>query len=416
MNVLDIISAPWAITPSKLEQIREAYYARVRGEESEWLAKGGPVQSGTHVPYTVEDGIATINVSGVIAQRANLMTQISGGTSSQMLSADFDRALADPMVDAIVFAIDSPGGIVSGTPELAAKVFAARGQKPIASWTDSRMLSAAYWIGSAADQVFVSSNVTEVGSIGIVVAHRDISQAEAKEGVKTTEIYAGKYKRIATSHAPLSEEGKAHIQEMVDYIYHGFVGAVATHRGAPVEEVLNRMAEGRVHIGKQAIAAGLVDGTASLDEVKAKLRNRVAVTRSAPTSISYQETTVMQEIRQPQARARDLAGPSRTSGNSPVAAVPYSKLSREEQLNACTAEFNGNKEIRDEFGSVGLLAAWRAAEASGNIRIVRGPAPMQSTHKLMADARRRYAENPALQSAFGSERLYVAHCLADGQI
>jgi ClpP class serine protease len=77
-------------------------------------------------------------------------------------------------------------------------------------------------------------------------------------GVKTTEIVAGKYKRIASRYAPLSEEGMAVLQEAVDYLYSVFVNDVAKFRGVTEEDAL-RMADGKVFIGKQSIKAGLVD-------------------------------------------------------------------------------------------------------------------------------------------------------------
>ena len=128
------------------------------------------------------------------------------------------------------------------------------------------MASAAYWIGSAADKVYIGNNVTTVGSIGVITSHMDTSKAEEKAGLKTTEIYAGRYKRIASQYAPLTDEGKAVIQEGVDYVYSVFVNAVAAHRGVSEKEAL-AMADGRVFTGKQAISAGLVDGVSTLSAI-----------------------------------------------------------------------------------------------------------------------------------------------------
>ena len=83
--------------------------------------------------------------------------------------------------------------------------------------------------------------------------------------MKTTEIFAGKYKRIASSHHPFTEAGQQYIQDMVDYLYSVFVGEVANQRGTDTETVFKNMADGRVFIGQQAVSAGLVDGVATLD-------------------------------------------------------------------------------------------------------------------------------------------------------
>jgi hypothetical protein len=105
----------------------------------------------------------------------------------------------------------------------------------------------------------------------VVASHVDFSKLEESLGVKTTEITAGKYKRIASEYAPLSKEGKAYIQEQVDHIYSVFVDAVAKHRGVSSEEVVQRMADGRIFIGRSALDAGLVDGVSTMEGLIGKL-------------------------------------------------------------------------------------------------------------------------------------------------
>ena len=276
MRLIDIINAPWAITPDMLSEVQAIYSRHLRGEKID-LDK---LRADTGLPfasepkgYTVEDGVAVLPIDGVIAKRMNLFSKISGGVSTELVGRDFQAAMGDRQVEAIVLAIDSPGGTVDGTPELGNLIHAARGAKPILACTDGMMCSAAYWIGSAADQVFISSEVAQVGSIGVVAKHLDVSGAEAKSGVKTTEITAGKYKRAASQYGPLTEEGKAVIQEAVDHVYSVFVEDVARNRGVSVAEVLTGMADGRVYNGSKAIEAGLVDGVATLAETIQQARD-----------------------------------------------------------------------------------------------------------------------------------------------
>ena len=121
------------------------------------------------------------------------------------------------------------------------------------------------------------------------------SKAQAAAGVKTTEIFAGQYKRIASNYAPLSKEGRQTMQDQVDYTYSLFVGAVAKHRGVSTDVVLQDMADGRIFIGQQAIDAGLVDGVSTLELLVAQLnasrasgqsvgasRNRAGVAQPKP--------------------------------------------------------------------------------------------------------------------------------------
>jgi len=276
MRLIDIITSPWAIQPEKLVEIRGIYETHLRGEKIDIKAVeariGKPLNNQPQ-GYEVIDGVAVIPVDGVIAKRMNLFTQISGGVSTDLLARDLKAAINDPSIRAIVLAIDSPGGTVDGTVDIARLVYESRGVKPIVAYTDGTMASAAYWIGSATDKVYIGNDATLVGSIGVVAMHQDVSRAEEQRGIKTTEVYAGRYKRIASQYAPLSEEGRAYLQDRVDYLYSVFVSAVADNRGVPVEKILKDMADGKVFSGKQAVEAGLVDGVSTLDALIASLKS-----------------------------------------------------------------------------------------------------------------------------------------------
>lgn len=277
-RLIDIVNSPWAIQPDKLVEIQGIYLTHLRGEKIDIAAiearLGRPLANEPKA-YEVVDGVAILPLEGVVAKRMNLFSQISGGVSTDLASRNLDQALADPNVHSIIQYVDSPGGTVDGTQTYAEKVFSARGVKPIVTLASGTMASAAYWFGAAADEVYITDGTTAVGSIGIVAKHVDQSGAEAKAGVKTTEIAAGKYKRIASAYEPLSEEGRQTMQDQVDYVYSIFVGDVARYRGTDEETVLKDMAEGRVFVGQQAIDAGLVDGVSTLDALVARLnRNR----------------------------------------------------------------------------------------------------------------------------------------------
>jgi signal peptide peptidase SppA len=280
MRLLDVLNAPWAIVPEKLLEIREVYLTHLRGEQidlREVEARLGRPLDNKPKSYDVLDGVAVLSVEGVIAKRMNLFMEISGGVSAQLLERDFKAALDDREAHSILLHVDSPGGTVDGTQELARLIREARGQKPIVALIEGMGASAAYWLASAAERVFITGDTTQVGSIGVVATHTDFSAAEEKRGIKVTEITAGKYKRIASQHRPLSEEGRATIQEQVDHIYSVFVEEVAQNRGTNVETVLANMADGRIFLGRQAIEAGLVDGVRTLDGLIAELNQRAQV-------------------------------------------------------------------------------------------------------------------------------------------
>lgn len=290
MRLLDVINTPWALAPEKLLEIQAIYETHLRGEKIDIKAVearlGQPLVNEPK-PYQVVNGVALVPMIGVLAKRANMFTQISGGTSTQMIGDWLDQAAADQQVTSIILEIDSPGGQVDGVQQLAGKVQSIRAAgKTVVAWINGVGASGAYWVASAAERVLVSDSTTMVGSIGVVATHVDVSQREQQMGVKTTEITAGKYKRISSSYAPLSEEGRATIQQQVDAIYSVFVGDVSANRGVGVEEVLNRMADGRVFIGQAAQEAGLVDGVSTLSALIQELQPRPGAGRMSSNKSS----------------------------------------------------------------------------------------------------------------------------------
>ena len=268
MQLSDVINSPWAIQPEILNEIQNVYAAHIRNEKIDIAAVeariGKPLANDSQ-GYTVQNGVAVIPIHGVTGKRMNMFSQISGGASTQLIERDVKNAVNDPKVKSILLHIDSPGGTVDGTQNLASVIRDARSQKPVMTFADGTMASAAYWVGSATDEIVASSETTQVGSIGVVATHTDYSKSEEASGIKTTEITAGKYKRIASSNAPLTKEGREYLQDQVDQLYTIFVDEVAQNRGSDAETVIDRMADGRVFLAKEAQRRGMVDHIASLE-------------------------------------------------------------------------------------------------------------------------------------------------------
>jgi signal peptide peptidase SppA len=249
----------WAMHLPKLDEISLFFEKRINGVNIDF-AKTADMQDGITADktYQVQDSIAIIPIFGSLLKRANLMTSISGGTSMQILEREIAKALSDDDVEGILLNVDSPGGTVDGTKQLADFIYNNRGTKPIVAFTDGMMCSAAYWIASAAD-CRIAYDTSLVGSIGVATVHYDRSGADEKDGVKRTIITAGKFKQITNDANPLSDEARKLIQTELDDIYAMFLSDVSRNIGVDKAMVLEDMAEGRVFLGKKAMDAGLVD-------------------------------------------------------------------------------------------------------------------------------------------------------------
>lgn len=405
--LIDLLTQPWAIIPEKLIEIHAIYAAHLRGERADIAAieaASGKALQNDPQGYTVEDGVAVVPLTGVLAKRANLFQAISGGASHQLFARDVNAALADPKVNAILIEADSPGGSADGTQLAAQAVAAARGVKPIVTLADGTMASAAYWIGAYADSVYAVDSGTQVGSIGVAVAHVDISRAEQMMGRKTTEIYAGQYKRIASAYAPLTEPGRATLQDMVDTLYGIFVQAVATARGASVERVLADMADGRMFIGQQAVDAGLVDGIATRDQALADLRSRVASQGRVITLAPARRTPAALLFAADPQRRRTAAEPK----DSPMARAEVTidvNMALDAQASVLAAEY---PDIAAELRRQGAAAE---RQRVADVRAQSLPGHEALIEQLVADGKTSGPE--AAVAVLQAERALSAQRLAD---
>lgn len=270
------IENPWAIMPRKLAVLQEIVARHVAGEKLDAEEVQVRIHGATRPPDRQVSNVAILQLFGTIFPRANLMTDISGATSAERFAAQFSELVKDPKVGAIVLDVDSPGGNVLGIAELSKKIFEARGQKPIVAIANHLMASAAYWIGTAADEVVITPS-GEVGSIGVFSVHEDFSAALEKEGIKISLISDGKYKLEGNPYEPLTEEARAAIQERVSEYYDEFINSVARNRGVNPVNVRNGFGEGRIAGARQAVELGMADRVGTLEETIDQLLNRQTI-------------------------------------------------------------------------------------------------------------------------------------------
>ncbi|MFY9292698.1 MAG: S49 family peptidase [Methylorubrum rhodinum] len=226
--------------------------------------------------------IAVINIMGVVAHHASQVDNISGpgGTSTARVGQSFDAAMSDPAVKAIILHVDSPGGSVAGVQELADKIFAARGRKPIIAQVNSTAASAAYWIASQADEMVVTPS-GQVGSIGVYGSHRDVSAAAEKQGLKVTFFAWPPQKVDGNQFAPPSAEFTDKAMTDVKTVYGQFAGTVARGRGVKRSEVEEGFGRGGVELAGNAVKLGMADRVATMEDTMRRVARMKAPTTGA---------------------------------------------------------------------------------------------------------------------------------------
>jgi signal peptide peptidase SppA len=200
----------------------------------------------------VIDGIMHIPVGGPIGNRLGSFEKGAGAVDVQDITDELAQAESDPSVNAILIHFDSPGGMVSGTPELADRISSV--EKPIYAFTNGQLASAAYWLAAATDGIFATKSA-DIGSIGVYIPWADTTEAHAKEGVKIKLFTSGKYKGMGFPGTSLTRDQEMLLQGRVMEIADMFYSHVRQNRPGVKDEDM----QGQTFKADQALANGLID-------------------------------------------------------------------------------------------------------------------------------------------------------------
>ncbi len=262
------IAKYWAIEPDILKSL-------CRLDEIKSLSFQSERRLSNTRSVMIRDGTAVIPLHGTIAARSDLFTFFLGGTSLSDLAKDFQTALDDDQVKAILFDVDSPGGVALGPSEMADAIFKARGKKPIWSYVGRNCSSAAYWIASATEKIIANPSAL-LGSIGVVTTI-PVQEQPDSEGYKNIEIVSSNAKQKRPD--PRTEEGMAEIKRELNDLEAQFIEAIAKYRNVSVNAVKNDFGQGGVMIGKNAVASGMADSLGSYEEVIAELNQKISTNK-----------------------------------------------------------------------------------------------------------------------------------------
>lgn len=214
--------------------------------------------------------VAIVPITGVLTRHGGWFAAGTAAIGRRLKQLD-----ANPAVSAIVLDVDSPGGTVAGTPELAAIIGEIRrGQATtIVAVADPLAASAAIWTATAAEKVYAIPTA-DVGSIGVISVYADRSRMLAELGVDVTVERVPEGKARFSGVEPMTDEMRQTIRDRNEMFYGQFKAAIASHRGVDVDAVEKKFGGGEVMQAGDAVKAGLIDGVASIDEVVGELMDR----------------------------------------------------------------------------------------------------------------------------------------------
>ena len=283
------------------------------------VGQGRPVQAR---PYEVVHGVAIINIAGTLVNKNGYLNPRSGMMGYDGIQAQFFMAMDDPQVKKIVFDIDSPGGEVAGCFDLCDLIREFRGEKETVAFVGEKATSAAYAIASSCRSVYLP-RTGMVGSIGVLTAHRDVSERLDKEGVKVTLIHSGRHKVDGHPFAALPEGVREKIQAKVDTVRGMFADTVAKNRGLSVSDVL--ATEASVYQGEQAVQQGLADAVLSYNEVVNTMIEKVNKEEKHPAHQGSVQASLVAD-NGTSAAGQDTEHDKAVSRDAPLAAAPLSTL------------------------------------------------------------------------------------------
>ena len=224
--------------------------------------------------------VAVIHIQGTLTNEYSPWNKYYGEVSYDEIRASVVEAVNHAGVESILLNIDSPGGSVSGINELSTFITKVDAEfKPVYSATGGQMASGGYWLGSIGRQIY-ATELSSVGSIGVIAIHQERTKMLEEIGIKTTVIREGKFKALGNPYEKLTDEAKAKIQSELATVYDVFTRTVAQNRGVTQDFIKANAAEGEVFLGKRAQEVGLVDIIGSFDEAVA------AITRLSDNQLS----------------------------------------------------------------------------------------------------------------------------------
>ena len=216
--------------------------------------------------------VARLTVTGIIAENRKLTEAI-------------DKLADDTSVKAVIVAVDSPGGTVSGGESIHNAIARVAAKKPVVTVMGGLAASAGYMISVPAERIFARES-TLTGSIGVLLETGEVSGLLSKIGISADTIVSGPLKDQPSFTHPLSEQGREVLHGLVQDMYDQFVGMVATGRHMTPEAV-RQLGDGRAYTGRQALKLGLVDQIGEERDARAWL----AANKGVPETLPAEDVT-----------------------------------------------------------------------------------------------------------------------------
>jgi protease-4 len=214
--------------------------------------------------------IAVVNVQGEIVSGSEGFLGSAEATSGNLIS-QLEQARTDGAVSAVVLRLNTPGGSVVASDEIAREIAKVRrAGKAVVASMDEVAASGGYFLAAGANSI-VANPSTITGSIGVIMVLLNLEGAAGKLGVEPIVVKAGRLKDIGSPFRDMTPGERRIFQRLLDEAHGRFMNVVSRGRQMPMRRVRG-LADGRILSGEQAREAGLVDRLGTFDDAVAEAK------------------------------------------------------------------------------------------------------------------------------------------------
>jgi protease-4 len=203
-------------------------------------------------------GVTVVRMEGEMVTGEASDADIVG---SEVVGNELREAADDPMVEAIVLRVNSPGGTPAAAQEIIDDLEYAKTKKPVVVSMGDMATSAAYYVSAHADRIYANPDTFTAG-IGVIWKFSDISRFNEKEGFNFSVVKSGSKKDMGSTSRPLSDDEQQYAQKIVSDSFENFIGDVMSQRVIARSDI----EDGRVIRGADAVRINVVDELGNLND------------------------------------------------------------------------------------------------------------------------------------------------------
>lgn len=185
------------------------------------------------------------------------------------LVAQIEEATTNEHIKGVLFIVDSPGGAVAPSVEVAYAIKRLKEKKPVVVYAMGTIASGSYYASIWASEIIVNPG-SMVGSIGVVMQGADFSELMTTIGVKSQSVQAGKYKKVGTADRAWTDFELNELNKVIQGTYDMFTTDVANARGLDITK-RDLYANAHIFTAAQAKDVGLIDTIGVLYDAKIKV-------------------------------------------------------------------------------------------------------------------------------------------------